>query len=81
MDKTCGNCPHLQITGNKRMPMASCKQDDLIVPHQWDGNDFTFWRIPTCCQRTEGVIKSEKQAPKNEWVVKKLSELDLVVTV
>ena len=77
MEKTCGNCKELFVGGiPPRMPMMACKITDNIVPHEWDGNKFTMWRIPTSCPRTDNVKKSEKQAPKKEWVIKTLSDFE-----
>ena len=73
MEKTCGNCPNLFLGGNPpRMPLPACKVTDNIVPHEWMGENFKFWRVPVDCPRTEGVVKSKKQAPRKEWVIKTL---------
>jgi len=75
-EKTCGNCKNLIISGRKGAAFAGCENTGLVVPHGWDGetNLFTFWRIPTDCPRGD-VIKSEKQAPRDEWVVKSFDDL------
>jgi len=75
LEKTCGNCPNLKVTGVGSFAAAYCGLTDYIIPHGSEGVDFTFWRVPIECPRTEGVKKSEKQAPKKEWVNKVLSDL------
>ena len=78
MEKTCGNCPNLYIGGIiPRMPIAACKITDFIVPHEWNGEKFTFWRVPLDCMRQDGgVKKSTKQAPRKEWIIKTISEVN-----
>ena len=56
LEVTCGNCPDLFMGGvPPRMPIMACKQTDYIIPHEWDGENFTMWRVPLECPRTEGV--------------------------
>jgi hypothetical protein len=75
METTCGNCEHLLVVGNKRNPIATCKETDLVVPHGWDGEQFAFWRIPISCPKNEGVKKSDKSSAKKNWVYKKLEDI------
>ena len=82
IEKTCGNCPFLKISGTKRAAFAGCIKTGFIVPHSWDGqkdeNQFVFWRIPTECPlQNSDILKSEKQAPKKDWVVKSLADFEV----
>lgn len=77
-EKTCGNCKDLFLGGNPpRMPLVVCKQTNYIVPHSFDGEEFVMWRVPLDCPRTSGVTKSEKQAPKKDWVIKTFSDFEV----
>lgn len=50
------------------MYTASCGlTDGLIVPHEWSGEIITLWRVPDFCENPE-KIKSEKRAPRKDWV-------------
>ena len=73
-EKTCANCENLFKGGVLNMPVAACKLTDFIVPHQSDHTQATFWRVPLECPLVSGVKKSEKQAPKKDWVIKQWSE-------
>lgn len=72
---TCGNCQHLQITDVWRgMHTASCGlTDGLIVPHSWEGDTITLWRVPEFCGNPDKT-PSKKQAPKKEWVHVKINK-------
>lgn len=76
IENTCGNCPDLKIAGREGIACAGCGLTELVIPHEWNGvdNKFTFWRVPTNCPRND-VIKSDKQAPKSDWIVKTFKQL------
>ena len=75
MENTCGNCENVFKGGTTNMPIAACKITDFIVPHMSDHFEVTFWRIPKECPRKDDVKKSEKQAPKKDWIIKKWSDI------
>lgn len=75
-ENTCGSCPHLVVQDLWRgMYTASCgKTDGLIVPHEWTGETIILWRVPDFCQNPDKV-KSEKRAPRKDWVVMNVKEV------
>jgi hypothetical protein len=82
MEKTCGNCPNIKVTGTKNTAFAGCSKTGFIIPHSWDGNktenQFVFWRIPLECPLTrDDIIKSKTAAPKKDWVIKSLSDFKI----
>lgn len=79
IEKTCGNCENLEVAGHSRAAFAGCGLTGYAVPHEWIGENskFTFWRIPVDCPRTDNVKKSEKQAPKKDWVIKVFSDFEV----
>ncbi|AUR88429.1 hypothetical protein NVP1113A_28 [Vibrio phage 1.113.A._10N.286.51.E7] len=68
-NNTCGNCPHLEIQDIWRgMHTASCGlTDGIIVPHKWENDTITLWRVPDFCQNKDKK-PSSKQAPRKDWV-------------
>ncbi len=76
MEKTCGNCKNLTKIGNRNW-IFGCELSGFVVPHSADytKGEIIFWRVPTSCPISDGsVVKSEKQAPKKDWVVKTVSD-------
>ena len=75
--KTCGNCSLLRLKKDKFFSIPFCSETKNVVPHNQEGGEFTFWRIPIGCPRKINVKPSEKIAPKRDWVFKKENELTL----
>lgn len=77
MEKTCGNCPNVNVSGRKGWQIVGCKSTGYVIPHHtvYDDDRVTFWRVPLECPRDDNeVLKSEEQAPETEWVTKNLSD-------
>lgn len=72
MEYTCGNCKEVKINKLMGGAVVGCDLTNFVVPHEMDGlsKKITFLRIPLSCPRTEDVVKSEKQAPPDKWVVR-----------
>lgn len=51
-----------------------CMKTEYVIPHSSERLDdgewkSVFWRVPTACPLPDSeVLKSEKQAPKKDWV-------------
>lgn len=81
MKTTCGNCEHVTSTKISRMPGVSiwgCEKTGLIIPHHTELEDgvetVTFWRVPMDCPLDDTeVMKGEKKAPENDWVIKHIN--------
>ena len=76
-EKTCGNCDKVRVTDVMGMYIFGCSETGFVIPHEAikETEKVTFWRIPPCCPRTDNeVFKSEKQAPRKEWIIKKFSD-------
>lgn len=76
----CAECKNLRFNGNKRMPICYCvanPPEEPIVPHGWDGEKFTFWRVPVFCSEDNTRV-TEKQQPRETWTVKQLIEVRTV---
>tara|TARA_R110001583_G_scaffold162327_1_gene314475 strand:- start:2028 stop:2282 length:255 start_codon:yes stop_codon:yes gene_type:complete len=70
---TCGNC---QFAKSGALNWVFCEPIDAAIPHDFDGERYTFWRIPTYCPKSDSeVVKSEDRAPKKSWVFKSKSEI------
>ncbi|QZI87845.1 hypothetical protein SIPHO054v2_p0046 [Vibrio phage 103E44.1] len=68
---TCGNCPHVKLNNLGRMGViAYCgnTDDELIVPHQFDGDKITFTRVPEFCTN-ENATPSVRPAPTKQWII------------
>ena len=81
MEKTCGNCPYLRFDPSNKWSAANCGKnegEDPIIPHHSNSvtKKLIFWRVPEWCERTEGVLKSENQAPEKDWVHKDFSDFE-----
>lgn len=75
MRKTCHGCKHLKSTEIMRAPVQYCGKTELVVPHQFDENEITYWRVPLACPLPDDqVLKSEKKAPRKDWVTIPASE-------
>lgn len=73
---TCGSCPNMRVGGTPRMPIPHCVSTDQIVPHEYDGINFRFWRIPTSCPLSnDNLVKSEEMAAEKHHVIKTKSEV------
>jgi hypothetical protein len=76
---TCGECKNINVSNAMGMPIFGCKLTGYVIPHEAisETEKVTFWRVPLCCPRSENeVLKSEKQAPRNEWVIKTFNDFD-----
>lgn len=51
MKETCEGCKHLKITNTRLLSFAYCgnEKDELIVPHEFDGEKIRLIRIPNFC--------------------------------
>jgi len=79
MESTCGNCHQIQFDPSQRFAVAGCLTTGYVIPHHCDYTEkkLTFWRVPTECPRVDdSVKKSEKQAPKKQWVIKSFSDFE-----
>ncbi len=73
---TCGNCPNMRVDGTPRMSIPHCISTDNVVPHEWNGQYFRFWRIPTTCPLDEpNLVKSEEMAAEKHHVIKTFEEM------
>lgn len=84
MENTCGNCVNVRYSefseGCCKVAHCNATKERFIIPHKGElkngkiGNPtvVTFWRIPDFCPKDVGVIKSEKHAPKKDWVIKEI---------
>jgi hypothetical protein len=62
--------------GNKRMPIPFCALNDAIVPHEWNGENFRFWRVPVSCgSGDQSLIKSESRASEKHHVIKYFDDI------
>lgn len=79
--KTCGNCEYLRLSSLMRgtMVTAFCgnTDDQLIVPHSWDGEIITLWRVPEFCTNPDAII-SPQRAPEAEWVTVNPSDREVI---
>jgi hypothetical protein len=74
MENTCGNCEKLVAIGNKRNAFASCKELEIVVPHQKMDEIITLWRIPESCPRDD-VKKSSEVVKEKDWVERRVEDL------
>lgn len=76
-EKTCGNCKNIRVTDIMGLYIFGCSKSECIIPHGACSKTkkVTFWRVPKLCPRSDDeVLKSDKQAPKKEWVIKLFSD-------
>lgn len=73
--KTCGGCSHLKSDSTFGAAVMSCEKTGFVVPHSSEqerrGGPSTviLWRVPQSCPLPDiEVLRSDKQAPKKEWV-------------
>lgn len=72
-EATCGNCKNAKVGA---MNIVFCEPLDSLIPHEFDGERYIFWRIPTFCPReSTEVVKSDETAPKDKWVFKLKDEV------
>jgi hypothetical protein len=56
------------------MKVWHCTETEYVIPHSSERLDSgewkcTFWRVPMDCPLPDHeVLKSEKQAPKRDWI-------------
>lgn len=75
---TCGKCEHLMFSCSRLMTAPYCgrTQDQLIVPHFFDGEagEVTLTRVPEFCENGNAV-KSSKKATKKHHVLLKIEDI------
>lgn len=78
METTCGNCEHVNFNNEGGWGVFGCKKTGYVIPHHADftTKEVKFWRIPTECPRSEGVKKSEDQAPQKEHLIKSFKDFE-----
>ena len=77
-EKTCGNCENINFDNGGGWGVFGCKKTGFVIPHhaEYENKKVTFWRVPKECPKTEGVKKSEKQAPRKDWVIKSFKDFE-----
>lgn len=76
---TCGDCVDINVTSAMYMPIFGCKRTGYVIPHEavMKSEKVTFWRVPDFCPRSDDeVSKSDKLAPRSEWIIKKFTDFD-----
>jgi len=72
--KTCGTCPHMKLNNMGRFGViAYCgiTDDEMVVPHQYDGNSVITTRVPEFCKNHDAK-PSKNPAKKSEQTEIKL---------
>lgn len=76
-EKTCGNCDAIKVSEVIGMYIFGCKHTGLVIPHGAcsETKEVKFWRVPKTCPRSDDeVVKSDKQAPNKDWIIKTFSD-------
>jgi len=75
---TCGKCEHLMFAHTQLItsPYCGMTNNQLIVPHFFDGNteEVTLTRVPEFCENDEAK-KSSKPAAKKHHLTVKIKEI------
>lgn len=77
LEKTCGNCPKINVSDAMGMLIFGCKETGFVIPHYASNveKEVIFWRVPNECPRSSNeVFKSEKKAPQKDWIIKTFAD-------